>query len=165
MSITNADALPLLATAPVDAARAYKGLAKACCFVALTSLVPVALLQLRLVDDLPDLPGKIFNTKKVVTSKGAYPLGIPDGLLGLASYGTTLALLLAAKPERPIVRIALRAKLLLDGAMAARNARKQVRDFGKICSWCMGTALATAGIVYFARKAREADRMRPIAAD
>ena len=138
---------------------AQKGMAIACCCAAITSLVPVALLQLHAIKDLPDPPGRIFNSKKIVTSKSAYRFVIPDGVLGLGSYGVTLALLVAAKPSRPLVQKALRAKLALDGTMAVRNARKQVTQFGRICSWCMGTAIATAGVVYFARKARAVERL------
>lgn len=138
----------------------HKGMAIACCCVAIGSLVPVVLVQLHIVEDIPDLPGRIFNSKKIVTSKGAYRFVIPDGILGIGSYSLTLVLLIAAKPSRPLVRKALQAKLALDATMATRNARKQVKQFGRICSWCMGAAVATAGIVYFARKARVAEKVR-----
>jgi Vitamin K epoxide reductase family len=138
----------------------HKGAAIACCCAAIASLVPVALFQLHAIDDLPDPPGTIFDSKKIVTSKSAYRLGIPDGVLGLGSYGVTLGLLIAAKPSRPRVRKLLRGKLALDGTMAVRNARRQITQFGRICSWCMGTAIATAGVVYFARKAGAAERLR-----
>lgn len=138
----------------------HKGLAIACCCGAIASLVPVALLQLHVLEDLPDPPGRIFDSKKIVTSKGAYRLGIPDGVLGAASYGVTLGLLIAAKPSRPWVRRALGCKLALDGTMAVRNARRQVTQHGRICSLCMGAAVATAGMVYFARKAGATERLR-----
>lgn len=140
---------------------AHRGMAIACCCVAIGCLVPVTMLQLGTIDDLPDLPGRVFNTRKVVLSKTAFPLGIPDGMLGLGSYGVTLLLLATAKPGRPLLQAALRGKLMMDGAMAARNTRKQVTKFGRICTWCMGTAIATAGVVYFARQAREANKSRP----
>lgn len=136
----------------------HQGMAIACCCVAITSLVPVALFQTRILKRLPDPPGRLFNSKRIVSSPGAYRFGIPDGLLGIGSYGVTLALLVAANPSRPLLQKALRGKLVLDAAMATRNARRQVTQFGRICSWCMGTAIATAGVVYFARKAREAER-------
>ena len=69
----------------------HKGMAVACCCAAMATLAPVALVQLHIIRDLPDLPGRLFDSKRVVTSKGAYHLGIPDGVLGLASYGVTLA--------------------------------------------------------------------------
>ncbi len=137
---------------------AHKGIAIAFCSLAIASLVPVVLVQLRVMKDLPDPPGNIFDSKKIVTSKVAYRFGIPDGILGLGSYSITLVLLIAATPSQPLLRGALRAKLLLDGTVAARKARGQIKQFGRICSWCMGTAIATAGMVYFARKARETQR-------
>lgn len=136
----------------------HKGMAIACCCGAIASLTPVALVQLKIVRNLPDPPGRIFNSRRIVTSKGAYRFGIPDGVLGIASYGVTLALLIAAKPSRPFVRRVLRAKLALDATMAIRGVRRQITQHGRICSWCMGAVVATAGAVYFARKAREMER-------
>ena len=140
----------------------HKGMAIASCCAAMASLAPVALVQLRIVKDLPDPPGRLFHSKRIVMSKDAYHLGIPDGVLGLASYGVTLALLLAAQPERSFVRRALRAKLALDATMAIRNVRKQIAEHGCLCSWCMGAAVATAGLVYFARKMRDAEQAHPV---
>jgi uncharacterized membrane protein len=137
----------------------HKGMAIACCCAAIASLTPVALMQLRIIERLPDLPGRIFNSKQIVTSKKAYHFGIPDGVLGLGSYGLTLILLIAAKPSQPLLQTALRGKLLLDGAIAARKTRGHLKEFGSICSWCISAAIATAGVVYFARKAREAERL------
>jgi uncharacterized membrane protein len=138
----------------------HKGMAVACCCAAMATLAPVALLQLHVIKDVPDFPGRLFNSKRVVTSKGAYRLGIPDGVLGLASYGVTLALLLAATPERPMVRRLLRGKLALDATMAIRNVRKQITEHERVCSWCLGTAVATAGLAFFGRKVRDAEPLR-----
>ncbi len=132
----------------------HKKLAIVCCCVAIGSLVPVALVQLRVLKTLPDPPGKFFNSTEIVMSKGAYRFGIPDGVLGIGSYGVTLTLLIFAGPSRPMLQKALRSKLALDGTMAVRSAKKQVTQFGRICSWCMGAAIATAGLVYFARRSR-----------
>jgi len=134
----------------------HKGMAVACCCAAMATLTPVALVQLHIVKDLPDPPGRWFNSKQVVTSKGAYRLGIPDGLLGLASYGVTLSLLLAATPERPIMRRLLQCKLAWDATVAIRNVRKQMTEHKRICSWCIGTAVATAAMVFFGRTVRDA---------
>jgi uncharacterized membrane protein len=135
----------------------HKGMAVACCCAAMATLAPVALVQLHILKDLPDPPGRFFNSKRVVTSKGAYHLGIPDGVLGVASYGITLGLLLAATPERPMVRRLLRGKLAWDATLALRNVRKQITEHRRICSWCVGAAVATAGLVFFARKVRDAE--------
>ncbi len=138
----------------------HKGIAIVCCCAAIASLTPVVLLQLGIVKRLPDPPGRIFNSKRIVTSKSAYRFGIPDGVLGIGSYSITLVLLITATPYRPLLRGILRAKLLLDGTVAARKTRKQMKEFGRVCSWCLGAAIATAGVVYFARKAREAERLQ-----
>jgi uncharacterized membrane protein len=139
----------------------HKGMAVACCCAAMATLAPVALVQLHIMKDLPDLPGRLFDSKRVVTSEGAYHLGIPDGLLGVASYGVTLGLLLAATPERPFVRRLLRGKLAWDATMAIRNVRKQVTEHKRICTWCIAAAAATAGLVFFGRKVRDAEPLRP----
>lgn len=133
----------------------HRGMAIACCCTALATLTPVALVQLHITKDLPDPPGRWFDSKRVVTSKGSYRLGIPDGLLGLASYSVSMALLLSATPERPLMRRLLHGKLALDATMALRNVRKQVTEHKSICSWCLGTAVATAGMVFFGRLARD----------
>jgi uncharacterized membrane protein len=122
-------------------------LAAACC-AALVTLVPVALYQTGAIGQLPDPPASIFDSERITSSKAAHPMGVPDGLLGLASFSVTLALILLAK-RSPQSRKLLGVKLTMDGAAAAFNASRQVVQFGKLCSWCTGTALA-AGVMAFA---------------
>lgn len=136
----------------------YRKMAIASCATAISALVPVTLFQLGILENLPDPPGQIFNSKRIVISKSAHPLGIPDGILGLTSFSITLALLLSAKPSHPLVRGALRAKLLLDTTVAVRKARSQRKKFGQVCSWCLVAAAATVYTAHCVRMAREADR-------
>ncbi len=110
---------------------------------ALATLVPVALYQTGVISRLPDPPGRVFASARITGSKGAYPLGIPDSFPGIASYGATLTLALLARRHRP-ARNLLGPKLVLDGAVAGFNFAKQVVQYGKLCSWCTGTSLATA---------------------
>ncbi len=124
----------------------------AACGAAIATLTPVVLHQLGVIEHLPDLPGAVFASDAITESKMAHPLGVPDGLLGLASYGTTLALAVAA-PRSAAVRRALGAKLLADGGAAGFNAVRQVVRFRKLCSWCMGTVAATAVMVWAGRRA------------
>ncbi len=114
--------------------------------VALGTLVPIALFQLHVTESLPDPPGAWFDSGRITMSKTAHPLGVPDSLLGLGSYGVTLTLLLASR-RAPGVRKLLMGKLVLDGSMASFNVVRQVVSFRKLCSWCTGTALATAVLV------------------
>lgn len=114
--------------------------------VTILTLLPIALYQCHAIYHLPDPPGSYFDSHRITASKSAHPLGIPDSLLGLASYGTTMALVFAARCSQT-GRTLLRAKLLIDGSMAAINVTRQVVSFRKLCSWCTGTALATAVLV------------------
>ncbi|MGA8940811.1 MAG: vitamin K epoxide reductase family protein [Acidobacteriaceae bacterium] len=122
----------------------------ACC-TAIATLVVVSLYQLGKIDHLPDPPGNIFASEKITSSKVAHPLGIPDGLLGLASYGSTLALIVLSYRNTAYTR-ALGVKLALDAGAASVNSGRQVICFGKLCSWCTGTALATGVMAYAGRR-------------
>jgi len=128
---------------------------------ALVTLLPVAAHQMGCLAHLPDPPGELFASDRITESKAAHPLGIPDGLLGLGSYGTTLSLILLAR-SRPKARRFLALKLVGDGAVAAFNVVRQVATFGKVCSWCTGTALCTAVMVIAGRSliADEAKELR-----
>ncbi len=127
-------------------------IALAGCGAALGTLAVIALFQSGAIDSLPDPPGDLFASERITLSKMAHPAGIPDSYLGLASYGATLALLLLAQQSR-LAKRALGAKLLIDAGAAGFNAVRQVVRFGKLCSWCTGTVLATAVMVYGGRDA------------
>jgi uncharacterized membrane protein len=113
-------------------------------------LVPVALYQTGLISRLPDPPLPVFQSERIVSSRAAHPMGVPDGLLGLASFGTTLALILLQR-RSPLSRRLLGAKLTMDAAAAAFNMGRQVLRFRALCSWCTGTGLATAAMVWAGR--------------
>ena len=106
----------------------------------ITTLLPILLHQLGVLDHLPDPPSKIFDSDRITESKAAHPLGIPDGLLGLGSFGMTLGLAVVAR-SNPHVRKYLALKLAGDTAVAGVNVVRQVISFRKLCSWCTGTAL------------------------
>jgi len=121
----------------------------ACC-ATLATLIPVVLYQTGMISSLPDPPSAFFDSEEITTSKAAHPLGIPDGLLGLASFGMTLGLILTAR-RSPVAKRLLGAKLTMDVAAGAFNAGRQVISFGKLCSWCTGTAIAAAVMGYAGR--------------
>ena len=132
--------------------RSDRAVALTGCGIALGALVSVALFQGGVTDRLPDPPGEIFASERITSSKAAHPLGIPDSFLGLASYGVTLALLMSAEKSRVAKRL-LGVKLVGDAGLAAFNMVRQVASFGKICSWCTVTAVATGAVVYGGREA------------
>ena len=117
----------------------------------LLTLVPVAAHQLGLLRHLPDPPGTLFASDEITESRSAHPFGVPDSFAGLASYATTLTLGLMA-PSQPKARKVLALKLVGDGAVATFNVVRQVVRFGKICSWCIGTAICTGVMVIAGRK-------------
>lgn len=121
------------------------------CSAALLTLLPIAAHQLGCLRHLPDPAGKVFASDKITESAAAHPLGIPDGLLGLGSYGVTLALALSSRKSRK-ARQALGLKLLVDGSLASFNVVRQVVSFRRLCSWCTATALCTAAMVACERR-------------
>ncbi len=123
----------------------------AACCTALATLAPVALYQTGALHRLPDPPFRVFDSERITMSAAAHPLVIPDGVLGLASFGVTLALALLARRHRAAKQL-LGAKLTLDASAAAFNVARQVVSFGKLCSWCTGTALAAGLMAYAGRK-------------
>lgn len=123
----------------------------ASCAMTLVTLVPVALFQIGVIKRLPDPPFPIFDSARITHSKIAHPLGVPDALLGIVSFGVTLSLILLASRRRG-ARQLLGAKLTLDASAAAFNATRQIVSFGKLCSWCSGTALAAAAMACAGRK-------------
>ena len=118
---------------------------------ALASLIPVALYQLNVIPRLPDPPLNVFDSQRITMSRAAHPMGIPDGLLGLASFGTTLALALLARRNKTARKL-LGMKLGMDMSMAAFNAVRQVVEFRKLCSWCTATAVSAGVMAYAGRE-------------
>ncbi len=125
-------------------------LAAATC-AAVATLIPVAAHQVGAIDHLPDPPGSVFASDRITKSQSAYPLGIPDGILGLTSYGATLGLVALAAGS-PKARKLLAVKLLGDGSLAAFNVVRQIVSFRMLCSWCTATAVCTAAMVISGRE-------------
>lgn len=118
---------------------------------ALFTLIPVAAHQLGLLKHLPDPAAKVFASDEITESKTAHPFGIPDSILGLASYGTTLSLAWLSRSHARAKPL-LAAKLVADGSVATFNVVRQMVIFRKLCSWCTGTAVCTAVMVYAGRE-------------
>jgi uncharacterized membrane protein len=143
-----------------DGSRVNWVLAASAC-AAVATLIPVAAHQLGAIDHLPDPPGSIFSSDEITESKAAHPLGVPDSILGLGSYGVTLGLV-AMAGSNPKLRTLLAVKLLGDGSLAGFNVVRQVISFRKLCSWCTATAVCTAAMLIAGRKiiASEVDEVR-----
>jgi uncharacterized membrane protein len=118
---------------------------------AICTLIPVAAHQLGVLSHLPDPPSVYFDSDRITEAKLAHPLGIPDALLGLASYGVTLALVVMSS-KRPVAKKLLGAKLFVDGTIASVNTVRQVVSFRKVCSWCTATAICTGVMLVAGRR-------------
>lgn len=118
---------------------------------AVVTLIPVAAHQIGAIDHLPDPPESVFASDRITESRSAYPLGIPDSILGLASYGVTLGLVATASGN-PKARKLLAIKLLIDGSLATFNVVRQVISSRKLCSWCTATAVCTAAMLMAGRQ-------------
>jgi uncharacterized membrane protein len=112
----------------ITGSRITDGVMLAACCTTLATLVPVTLFQIGASSRLPDPPMPIFDSERIVSSPAAHPLDIPDGLLGLASFGTTLALILLSRRSRSAKKL-LGFKLSLDVAAAVFNAEGKSSPF------------------------------------
>jgi hypothetical protein len=101
------------------------------CCVAIATLIPVALYQTGMLRRLPDPPLSVFDSERITASSAAHPFGVPDGPVGIASFGTTLT---------------------FDVSAAAVSAGRQVLQFGRLCSWCTAAAVSSGVMAYAGRQ-------------
>ena len=101
------------------------------------------------IERLPDLPFALFDANKVDASDEAYALfATPDGVLGLANYAATLALIAAGGRDRarehPWLPLALAAKLTLDALASGKLTLDQWTKHRAFRIWCLLGASATS---------------------
>lgn len=116
--------------------------------VAATSMEVISLYQMGLIKHLPEPPLPVFNADKVDASAEAYQyLAMPDGMLGLGSYATTLALASMGGQDRsqqqPLIPVALAGKVILDALIAGKLTLDQLTKHKAFCFWCMLSAFAS----------------------
>ena len=120
--------------------------------LAMASLGVITLRQLGAIKCLPDPPSSLFDSNKVVMSRQARKLwGVPDGILGFASYGATLgcAWWNYRSPSRR-GSLVLSSKVALDVSQALVRSLRQWPEFGCLCSWCLlpvACSIVTASLV------------------
>lgn len=111
--------------------------------VGLVDFSLISLLQLGYFKKLPDLPGKVFNTVKVNTSKEAVLLGMPDGIISLGGYALTMLLAVAGsrfKKRSRMFDLALGAVVLGQAAGAAQYLYKMAFVQKRVCVYCVAGA-------------------------
>lgn len=115
-------------------------------------LAVVAAYQLGAVAHLPDPPGGLFDSDRIVSAKQARIFGVPDALVGLASYATTFALAKAAarNAHSRVFCGSVGLKVWIDVSAGIFKAARQWPRFHALCSWCLGvTAVSVADLIVF----------------
>lgn len=112
----------------------------------------IALYQMGIIPHLPEPPIPGFDADKVDGSEEAYEkLKMPDAVLGMNSYATTLALAAMGGQDRartmPWIPMVLAGKALVDAAQAARLSWDQWARHRAFCSYCLVAAGATFAVV------------------
>ncbi|WP_075835997.1 hypothetical protein [Deinococcus marmoris] len=104
---------------------------------ALASLAVISARQFDLLDHLPELPGKVFQSDKLTTSEDSKVLGLPDGPLGLGSYALTLLLVSCGSSLAKY-------KVGLDLLYAVSRSGGTYLKKKELCGWCLVALGASA---------------------
>ena len=122
--------------------------------VGMASMAAVSLLQTGVVRHLPDPPLPGFDSDKVNLSKAAFPLGIPDGTLGLLSFALNLPLAAYGPTDRagrmawlPLLGTT---KALVDSIVSAWYFYQMPAREKAWCGYCVASALANWAILALA---------------
>ncbi len=126
-------------------------------------LALIGMRQYGVIRRLPDLPG--FDSDAVVTSRAAYPLGIPDASLAVIGAGAIIALATAggtrAAGRSRWHDLALGASVTV-GAGSALVYLANMAKLHKVCGYCLvGTAGFLSLVPLVARGAVRALRRSP----
>lgn len=103
----------------------------------------ISLLQMGYFKKLPDIPGKIFDTVKVNTSKDAVILGMPDGVISLGAYALTMFLAMAGirfRKKSRLLDLALSGVVVGQALGAAQYMYKMSFVQKKVCVYCVAGA-------------------------
>ena len=120
----------------------------------MASMGAVSLLQTGVVKHLPDPPVPGFCSDKVNLSEAAFPLGIPDGMLGLLSFAANLPLAAWGPDDRarrmPWLPVLATAKALVDALVSAWYFYQMPAREKAWCGYCILGALANWGTLALA---------------
>ncbi len=117
----------------------------------IASMTAVTLLQMGVLEHLPDPPLQSFNSDKVNSSYDAYRFGAPDGTLGVLSFAVNLPLLAFGGAERaqdkPLVPLLASGKAAVDAAVALWYFYRMPAKEKAWCVYCITGQLASLGIL------------------
>lgn len=110
-----------------------------------------SLVQTGVIRRLPDLPIRGVDSHRVMTSPAAYPWGIPDAPLALASSGLVIAAAGAAQRARTTRRRRrieqLLAALSIGGSLGVVHYLVEMIRLRRACAYCIAAAAAMLVIV------------------
>jgi uncharacterized membrane protein len=119
-------------------------------FAAADAIV-VALRQTGLIRRLPEPPGRIWDTNRVVTSPVAYAMGVPDAPMAAAVYlamaGFAARLGRRAARRRPWSALGLAAGSAGAAAGAAFYLWDMLAREKKLCPYCLASAGTTFALL------------------
>jgi uncharacterized membrane protein len=112
----------------------------------------VALYQLGILKRLPDPPLPHFDSERVTSSGKAYSLfETPDSVLAMGSYAATMGLAAIGAPDRartrPVLPMAMAAKVGIDAAVGLRYAYGEWSKNRRLCFWCLVASTAAVAAV------------------
>jgi uncharacterized membrane protein len=101
----------------------------------------IGMRQYGVIKNLPDLPGRTFDSNAVITSPAAYPLGIPDSAVVVTGLGGIIALA-TARGSRRTGRAAWLDKLLaaavgIGAAGATLYLYEMIVRQRRLCAYCL----------------------------
>ncbi len=117
-----------------------------CSIGAMGTLAVVAAYQVGALAHLPDPSRTVFDSDRVVSSKQSRIFGVPDALVGIASYAITFALAHVARNlDSGLLYEAVGLKVWIDFIESVFKAAGQWPRHQALCSWCLGVTAASIG--------------------
>jgi uncharacterized membrane protein len=101
----------------------------------------IGMRQYGVIEKLPDLPIRPFDSNAVITSRSAYPVGIPDSALAVTGLGAIIALATARGAPRPKILDALLSGAVIAGAAGATfYLYEMIVRQRRLCAYCLAAA-------------------------
>lgn len=111
----------------------------------------ISLYQLGAIRHLPDPPGKLFDSDRVIASEEGYRFGVPDGPVALTLHALTLILASAGgsrRSGRPRILDVMLGGVVLAGAVgAAAYLANMIRVQKRACAYCLAGAAINFAMV------------------
>lgn len=117
-----------------------------------------SLRQLGVIQHLPDLPIRGFDSNAVIVSRPAFALGIPDAPVAFTGLVANIPLAFAGGPDRartrPWIPLVVTAKAVVEASVAAWYLVQMRRQVHAWCAYCLlGASLSGAIAILASREA------------